>query len=211
MHNRVAVLKEIINQQRTLGLAPCELHCNAQTLREFSADVTGSTPDRRSVLERLRGVEVAPTTIQFFEGLRVVENPALEGSAIILRPQVLMGDPEWLSHIVGIPKEALQAAQAKQDAQQAPTPWHQPVQKPADMQGGQHDAPVTAEALLNGGGVNCTTVIMKALENLDPVKDVIVLRFRKDRGIEICSTLAQYGVIGALQDALGHVARGEFD
>lgn len=208
MNRKVVFMANLISQQRQLGLAPVELHMNSQTLTEFSRDIAESVPDRRSVLARLRNVEAPVSKIEVFEGLRVVENAALTGSQMILRPQIMLGDPDWLDNISGMSAETLQkaAGQAAQEVvRSGQAPWHQPVNPPADA---QKDS-VSVSDLADGAGINCTTVIMKALENLDPVKDVIVLRFRKDKGVEICSTMSRYGVIGAMQDALGFVARGE--
>jgi len=62
--------------------------------------------------------------------------------------------------------------------------------------------------LTENSGINPSTVLIKACENLDNVQDVIVLRFYRGGAIDMASTMSRFGVIGALQASLGHVANG---
>lgn len=206
MTQRVSALHHIIAQQRHAGLAPQEIHCNAVTRDSFVREagiVPKASPDTRSPLQRLMGSGTPPESILEFDDVRLVTNNDVQGGAIIIRPAQLMADPLWLQKIVFKPADQQEAAKAQQTAGGS-TPWHQRVE---DAHPG--DDSTSTEALTRGGGVNCTTVILKAMEDLDKIEDVIVLRFYRNKSIDLCSTLNQFGVVGALQKALGHVMNGD--
>jgi hypothetical protein len=212
MAKRSAFLKQLIAQQRALNLAPCELHMSATTRDDFSREIAQEMPDRRSLFDRIRNVPAPPYKCEIFEGLRVVENEMLQGSAIVLRPMQLMNDPWWLQRILFQDQTGQQSSpmrpQAAQGGRPVPlpadgsTPWHQRVQEAPQTP--SEDDPVTVDSLADGGGVNPTTCILKALDGLDGVEDVVVVRFHRNRDVSLCSTLDRHGVAGALQKALGY-------
>lgn len=209
MPNRVEIVRSLIAQQRAAGISPIEMHMCAQTRKEF-AEEAGIKParpdDPRSLWERMTVPNGAPEAVLSFEGVRLVDNEAIAGSGILLRPLQLMGDESWLSTINWASTQARLSAQGDQQRSDdsGSTPWHlrEPVagtSTPGDV----------LEDLTQGGGVNPTTVLMKAFDGLDKIEDVVVLRFYKGGSIDLCSTMRKYAVIGALQAALGHVANGE--
>jgi hypothetical protein len=205
MPSRVDILRSIIHHHRTLGIAPSELHMNAVTRAGFAeeAGIKPQTPkDTRSLANRLWSHQAPPETVLEFDGLRVVDNPKIEGGAIIIRPAQLMGDPDWLSNVTFRREEAVQEAQ--QPCMPASgTPWHGEVDvNPSEV---MQDA---LKGLGDGGGITPTTVLFKAVEGLDNVKDVVVLRFFRNGDIDFASTFDRYGVIGGLQAALQYVANG---
>lgn len=181
---------------------------NAVTRAGFAeeAGIKPQTPkDTRSLANRLWSHQGPPETVLEFDGLRVVDNPKIEGGAIIIRPAHLMGDPAWLDNITFRREEATQEPQQPRMPASG-TPWNdQCAQKASDALQGEQD---TLKGLSDGGGVNPTTVLFKACEGLDNVKDVIVLRFFRNGDIDFCSTFDKYGVIGGIQAALQYVANG---
>ncbi len=197
--NRVSFLRNLINQQRTIGQFPVELHMNSLTVEDFGREVREQTPDNRSLFDRLRHPHQEPKRLEAFEGLKIVINDALEGSAIVVRPLQLMGDPQWLDHVHMNRQLPMRPDSAREALQQ-----RREESEPADLQK-QDDV---LSQLTQNAGINPSTVLMKAMEDLDNVQNVIVLRFYKNRAIDLCSTFDRYGVIGALQDSLGYVARG---
>jgi len=205
MPSRVEILRSILAQHRNMGLMPAELHANVATVSSFVAEANLRPivpPDNRSLLSRLGRAQEAPAPIYEFENCRLVPNPRIPGQAIIVRPRQLMDDPDWIDHI---------KFQNAQTAQERPidltaTPWHQKVEEVA--QGGDD---TSLDALTRGAGVNCTSVLMKAMDDLDKIEDVVVLRFYRNKSIDLCSTLNHFGVVGALQKALGHVMNSDGD
>jgi hypothetical protein len=189
--NRVQFLRGLINQHRQMNLAPVELHMNSTTADDFSRDVDANTPDNRSVLDKMRHPKREMKRLDTFEGLKIVTNDTLEGSAIIVRPLQTMGDPDWLSHVYLNRAGAPAKPESVQEAAQ------------------QREAPAEPDMLAqltHNAGINPSTILIKAMENLDNVEHVIVLRFYKNRNIDMASTYDRYGVIGALQASLGYVA-----
>jgi hypothetical protein len=189
--NRVTFLRNLIAQHRQIGLSPIELHMSSTTADDFSRDVDENTPDNRSVLDKMRHPKREAKRLEAFEGLRIITNETLEGSVIIVRPLQSMGDPDWLSHVhlnrAGAPAkpESVQEAAKQREA-------------PAE--------PDMLAQLTHNAGINPSTVLIKAMEDLDKVEDVIVLRFYRGGSIDLCSTYNKYAVIGALQASLGYVA-----
>lgn len=184
---------------------------NAETRRQFSLEAKlkpEMPPDRRSFLERLRTPRNASEGVLRFEGVLLVDNEAIADSGMLLRPTQLMHDPAWLDTIQWATTQAKLKAQAEQQASEADgdTPWHQ--REPVG------EASVSGDVLgdlAQGGGVNPTTVLLRAMDGLDKIEDVVVLRFYRGGSIDLCSTMKKYAVIGALQAALGHVANREDD
>lgn len=211
MPNRPDLIRHLIAQQRAAGIMPGEIHMNAETRRQFALEANlkpEMPPDHRSLLTRLRSPRDASEGVLRFEGVLLVDNEAIADSGMLLRPTQLMGDDRWLDTIQWATTQAKLKAHAEQQASEADgdTSWHR--REPVG------EASVSGDVLSDlaqGGGVNPTTVLCKAMDGLDKVEDVIVLRFYKGGGIDLCSSLKRYAVIGALQDALGHVARGETD
>lgn len=197
MTHRHQALRNMIAQQRAAGLNPQELHLNAATRDEFVRE-TGikpkAKPDTRSTLDRALGRGTPPETVLAFEDVPLVTNEEIPGAAIILRPQQLMGDPLWLRNV-----QFRREGQPRLPADGS-TPWMQPT--PDNPQEGDETSP---EALARGGGVNPTTCLFKAYENLDRVQDIVVLRFFKNGDIDMTSTFNRYGIVGGLQAALGYV------
>lgn len=211
MHNRPQIIRDLIARQRAAGQSPVEIHMNAQTRAEFAAEAgikPEPSPDYRSLLSRLTSPRNAPAVILRFDGVLLVDNEAIADSGMLLRPVQLMGDPEWLKTIKWAEQSLRMAHKAKEESEEdeGDAPWHQrssdAAQRPAD-------AAITADDISQGSGVNVSSVLMKAFDGLDKIEDVIVLRFYKGGAIDLCSTLKRYAVIGAMQDALGHVARRE--
>lgn len=200
-------LKSIIAQHRAAGLMPCEIHMNAATRDEFVRE-TGITPkskpDTRSTLDRALGRGTPPETVLAFEDVPLVTNEALQSPMIILRPAQLQHDPDWLQHVRLVSKDAQQPRMPAEG-----TPWHQPVAEAPE--GAVEEGDTSPDALSRGGGVNPTTVLLKAMDGLDKIEDIVVLRFYKDRSIDLCSTMNRYGVVGGLQAAIGYVMNGEID
>lgn len=219
MPNRVEIVRSLIAQQRAAGISPIEMHMCAATRKEF-AEEAGIKParpdDSRSLWERMRVPNGAPEAVLSFEGVRLVDNEAIAGSGILLRPLQLMGDPEWLQTIQWASAQARLKAQADQGRTEADgaTPWHQreplptPLSTREAIEGDQIDV---LSVLTDGGGVNPTTVLLRAMDGLDKIEDVVVLRFYRGGSIDLCSTMKKYAVIGALQAALGHVANRDDD
>lgn len=209
MPSRIDILRHILREHRTLQLDPQELHMNAVTRAGFAEEsgIKPQTPkDTRSLANRLWSHQSPPETILEFDGLRVVDNPKIEGGAIIIRPAHLMGDPAWLDNITFRREEASQEAQQPRMPASG-TPWHDQCAKEAsEALQGEQDALI---GLSDGGGVNCTTVLMKAFDGLDKVQDVVILRFMRGGDIELCSTLDKLRIIGGLQVAMGYVMRND--
>lgn len=205
MPSRVEILRQILQQHRSVGLAPAELHMSVHTVSGFVAEANLQPivpPDNRPLISRLRAPNSGPAPRYEFEKVPIVANPAIEGQAIIIRPAQMMQDPDWIDHIKF---RSIETAQAQQQASQS-TPWHQKVEE-----GPQSSDDASLDALTRGAGVNCTSVLMKACEGLDSIKDVVVLRFYKNRSIDLCSTMNHFGVVGALQKALGYVMNSDGD
>jgi hypothetical protein len=197
--NRVQFLRNLIAQHRQIGISPCELHMNSTTADDFSRDVDENTPDNRSVLDKMRHPKREMKRLETFEGLKIVTNDTLEGSAIIVRPLQTMGDPDWLDYVQrGRPSAPAQSNGAREALQQR----HD--SEPADLQR-QDDI---LSQLTRNAGISPSTVLIKAMEDLDKVEDVIVLRFYRGGSIDMASTMPRFGVIGALQASLGHIANG---
>ena len=205
MPSRVEILRSILAQHRNMGMLPVELHANVATISSFVAEANLRPivpPDNRSLLSRLGRAQEAPAPVYEFENCRLVPNPRIPGQAIIVRPRQLMDDPDWIDHI------KFQNAQTAQErpADLTTTPWHQKVEE------GPHGVEeTTPEALSRGGGVNPTTVLLKAMDDLDKIEDVIVLRFYRNKNVDCCSTFNHYGVVGAMQKALGYIMNSDGD
>lgn len=203
MLDRVSTLHALIAQQRQMGIVPLEMHANQSTCDSFTYEANLSPilpPDTRSLVARVRFPQDAPAPRYEFDGVRIVPNPKVLGGAIILRPQQLMGDPLWIEHHI-------RYSEPQQPSMPATgTPWHAPQE---NTPSGAVDAEKgVLEALSDGGGVNPTSVLLKAMDGLDAIQDVVVLRFYKDKSIDMCSTMNRYGVIGGLQAAMGYVMNG---
>lgn len=201
--NRVKFLRSLIQQHRTMGLSPAELHMNSTTADDFSREVGETTADTRSIVNRMRHTRPAVKRLEEFEGVRLIANDKIEGTLIIVRPLQAMGDPDWLASIHRSHPDGTQAQRAMLGSQSA----HAFEQKRADSEPADVQKPDTIlSQLTENSGINPSTVLIKAMENLDKVQDVIVLRFYKGGSIDMASTMNRFGVIGALQASLGYVA-----
>lgn len=198
--DRVATMHALIAQQRSLGLNPQEIHCNAETRRDFAHEaglVSKPAPDPRSPMARLMGLGTPPEAILEFDGVRLVTNEEIPGAAIILRPQQLMGDPAWLSRVKFRPEQPKPPADGS-------TPWFQRSEV-SEPQQESTDGPVTAESLADGAGINPSSVLFTAFDDIEKVKDVVVLRFHKNGDVSLCATIDRMAIVGALQMAMGYV------
>jgi hypothetical protein len=211
--NRIASLQGLIQQQRQIGLNPVELHANRATLDSFidEAKLRPFVPqDTRSLLARIRRPEAGPGPQYEFEGVKLVANPKIPGQAIILRPAILMGDPEWLEHHIRFGEAPTQPQDGEQGGLQrlpedGSTPWLQ--KQPNAPQPPQEAAGDPVQQLQSEGGADCTSILIKAMEGLDSVQDVVVMRFHKNSDVTMCSTMDRMRVVGALQLAMGYVLR----
>lgn len=204
MPDRVTTLHLLIAQQRQLGLNPRELHMAEDTYLAFvkEAKLEPIMPtDTRSILARLRQPYDGPKPHDEFDGLRIVPNAKIPGAAIILRPAQLMTDPMWLEHHIHFGEPQQPAMPPKG------TPWIEKREKqPEDPPGSDSGA---LELLGRAGGVSPSDVVMKSLDGIDGVKDILVLRFRNNGEVEMSSTLDRMSIMGALQMAIGFVMRNE--
>ena len=211
--NRIASLQGLIHRQRQIGLNPIELHANRTTLDSFidEAKLRPFVPqDTRSLLARIRRPEAGPGPQYEFEGVKLVANPKIPGQAIILRPAILMGDPEWLEHHVRFGETPAQPQNGEQGGLQrlpadGSTPWLR--KQPNAPQGPQEAAGDPVQQLQSEGGADCTSILIKAMEGMDSVQDVVVMRFHKNSDVTMCSTMDRMRVVGALQLAMGYVLR----
>jgi hypothetical protein len=211
--NRIASLQGLIHRQRQIGLNPIELHANRTTLDSFidEAKLRPFVPqDTRSLLARIRRPEAGPGPQYEFEGVKLVANPKIPGQAIILRPAILMGDPEWLEHHVRFGETPAQPQNGEQGGLQrlpadGSTPWLR--KQPNAPQGPQEAAGDPVQQLQSEGGSDCTSILIKAMEGMDSVQDVVVMRFHKNSDVTMCSTMDRMRVVGALQLAMGYVLR----
>ena len=210
--NRVQVLHHLIAQQRSVGLAPQELHANRGTIDGFILEAglrPVVPPDTRSFIDRILRPKSGPGPQYEFEGLKLVCNPHIPGGAIILRPAILMGDHDWLEHIQF--KEAPESPQNGEQGglQRLPadgsTPWLR--KQPNAPQPQQEAAGDPVQQLQSEGGADCTSILIKAMEGMDSVQDVVVMRFHKNSDVTMCSTMDRMRVVGALQLAMGYVLR----
>lgn len=200
MLDRISTLHALIAQQRQMNLQPVEMHANATTVSSFVAEAGLHPilpPDTRSIVARVRFPQDAPAPRYEFDGVRIVPNPKVQGGAIILRPQQLMGQEDWLERHIRY-SEPQQLAMGQQE-----TPWHQrEVRSPDEAVDADKGV---LEQLSNAGGVSVTDVILKSMEGLDEVSDVVVLRFHRNRDVSMCSTLNHFEIVGGLQKAMNYV------
>ena len=211
--NRVQILHQIVAQQRQVGLCPVEIHANRTTLDSFidEAKLRPFVPqDTRSLLARIRRPEAGPGPQYEFEGVKLVANPKIPGQAIILRPAILMSDPEWLEHHMRFGEAPTQPQDGEQAGLQrlpadGSTPWLQ--KQPNAPQGQQEAAGDPVQQLQSEGGADCTSILIKAMEGLDSVQDVVVMRFHENSDVTMCSTMDRMRVVGALQLAMEYVLR----
>jgi hypothetical protein len=212
MLNRIEVLRHLIAQQRSVGLAPVELHANRGTIDGFILEarlLPIVPPDTRSLIARIRRPEAGPGPQYEFEGLKLVCNPQIPGGAIILRPAMLMEDPGWLSHIQFKESPEMPQNDEQGGLQRLPadgsTPWQQKTPKGQDEALGSEEGALAQ--LSKAGGITPTDCVMKAMDGIEGVKDIIVLRFRKGGDVEMSSTMDRMKVVGALQLAMGYALR----
>ena len=211
--SRIITLQGLIQQQRQIGLNPVELHANRATLDSFidEAKLLPFVPqDTRSLIARIRRPEAGPGPQYEFEGVKLVANPKIPGQAIILRPEILMGDPEWLENHVRFGESPAQAQNGEQVGLQClpkdgSTPWLR--KQPNAPQGQQEAAGDPVQQLQSEGGADCTSILIKAMEGLDSVQDVVVMRFHKSGDVSMCSTMDRMRVMGALQLAMAYAMR----
>ena len=211
--SRIITLQGLIQQQRQIGLNPVELHANRATLDSFidEAKLRPFVPqDTRSLLARIRRPEAGPGPQYEFEGVKLVANPKIPGQAIILRPAILMEDPDWVEHHIRFGECPAQAQNGEQGGLQrlpadGSTPWLR--KQPNAPQPQQEAAGDPVQQLQSEGGADCTSILIKAMEGMDSVQDVVVMRFHKNSDVTMCSTMDRMRVVGALQLAMGYVLR----
>lgn len=210
MSTRVTILRDLIHQHRSAGILPQEIHMCEKTRKEFVQEAAikpERVADTRSFIQRALTPKITQEVVLRFEGVLLVTNPAIGEGGMLLRPLQLMRDPNWLDTIQWAQHEAKITAAKGQESElqgSGDTPWHQRVAiDQASPTGG-----IMAD-LTDGGGVNPTTVLLKAMDGLDKIEDVVVLRFYKGGAIDLCATMNKYGVVGALQAAIGHVMNGD--
>jgi len=211
--SRITALQRLIHQQRQIGLNPIELHANRTTLDSFieEAHLCPFVPqDTRSLLARIRRPEAGPGPQYEFEGVKLVANPKIPSQAIILRPEILMSDPEWLEHHIRFGETPAQPQNGEQGGLQrlpadGSTPWLR--KQPNAPQPQQEAAGDPVQQLQSEGGADCTSILIKAMEGLDSVQDVVVMRFHKSGDVSMCSSMDKFRIIGALQMGMAYAMR----
>ncbi len=205
MSIRVNIMHTLIAQHRTMGINPQEIHANKPTVDSFAAEAELKPvvpPDKRSPIDRLlnRGEEPAPCLV--FDGCKLVVNPRIAGEALLIRPAILMSDPDWLNKIQMHPAARGPQGQQLIMPEGQETPWMERImpREPA--------APApegTMEALAQAGGITCTDVIIKAMEGMDKIEHVLVVRYYRNGDVDMSSTLDKLGIQGGLMKALNYV------
>jgi len=210
--NRPQTLRFLIKQQRIIGLAPQELHANIGTIDGFILEAglrPVVPPDTRSLIDRIRRPKSGPVPQYEFDGLKLVCNPQIPGGAIILRPAMLMGDPDWLGHVQfkespEIPQNDEQGGLQRLPADGS-TPWLTKGQN--TPQPPQEAAGDPVQQLQQECGADCTSILIKAMEGMDSVDDVVVMRFHKSGDVSMCSSMDKFRIIGALQMGMAYAMR----
>lgn len=219
---RVMMLHQILANHRRQGIDPREMHANKHTLDSFAAEaklVPVVPPDTRSPIERMMNRKEAPAPCLIFDGCTLVVNPRIMGQAILIRPAALMGDPDWLNKIQMHPHAHGPQGQQLIMPEGEETPWMERREgtnlSPEAERAGAALAPdddVDVLAELNRGGnskVTPSDVLIKSMEGMDKVEHVIVLRFYKNRDIDMASTMDRYAIQGGLHKAMAYVMGGE--
>lgn len=213
MPSRVDFLHALISAHRAQGIQPAELHANRDTLNSFASEAKLTPvvqPDTRSPFERVVNRKAAPSPCLMFDGCKLVINERISGPAILIRPAMLMGDEGWLNKVMFHPHAKGPHGEQLIMPEGAETPWHQPAdQAIAGVEGASPAPEGTMQALQQAGGASCTDVLVKAMEGMDKVEHVVVLRFYKNRDIDICSTMDRYAIEGGLRKAMMYVLGGD--
>lgn len=203
--NTIDAIRLMLQSQKIHGIVPAEIHMNRIT-RDSLLTTTRSTQSffGRMLRPIIRGGK--------FDGVPLVENSDVPNGVYLVRTAEMMYDPEWARKIQW--QVAQQVAPAPQKQPALPpvgTPWHQSLPQPVDeaLEGKAVDGGGVLRELSKTDTANPTSIIMKALDGIDNVQNVVVLRFYKNGDIDMASSLDRYGVVGGLQAALGYVARGE--
>jgi hypothetical protein len=214
MPTRVDFLHHLIAQQRQLGISPVELHANHSTVNSFAGEaklLPVVPPDTRSPMERVLNRKPAPAPCLMFDGCKLVINERIAGAAILIRPLALMGDDEWLNKIMWHPHAKGPQGQQLIMPEGEETPWHQPAdQSLPGVKGGsalkaESDDPL--QALTQAGGVTCTDVLVNAMDGLDKIEHVLVVRYYRNGDVDMASTLDRFGIEGGLNKAIQYVMR----
>lgn len=221
---REAAMHQLVAHHRQLGINPVEIHARKAMIDDFCREcnlVPTVPPDKRSMVARIRFPKDGPKPRLEFDALELVVNPDVPEPMMILRPQSMMGDPSWLSRVhfgtrppgaggieapggLGDAQQALASQKAAQDASGLPE-WHERV--PRTSADAQEDNSDVLAQLSRAGGITPTDVVMKSLDGIDGVKDIVVLRFRKNGDVEMTATMDRMAIMGALQLAMGYVMR----
>ena len=209
MLNRIEVLRHLIAQQRSVGLAPRRAPRQQRHHRRIHPR-SATTPHRAAGHAKPDCAD-SPARSWTRPPVRVRgAETGLQPADPRRRDHPATGDADGrprLDEPYSVLKEAPELPQNDEQGglQRLPvdgsTPWQQKTPK------GQDEAPGSEEGALaqlsKAGGITPTDCVMKAMDGIEGVKDIIVLRFRKGGDVEMSSTMDRMKVVGALQLAMG--------
>ena len=204
----IEAIKYLVMMARRGGNPPVEIHVSRKTLNELTAYVRDNTPptkDTRSPLHRLLRVP-APTATPgpvLVLGLPVIENSACADDFCALRLPADMNDPEWLDTRRAEIESCRQAA-SRAHVSDGETPWLKPVNVDDDP---SEDDPIRIESLYQRSGMpSPSDVLMASFDQVEKVRDVIVLRVRENHDVEMCASMPKTAAVGYLQKVLSRIS-----
>lgn len=199
MVNLMAI-SQVVHLCRMQGGHPTEVHLNKKTLDEIKKFVRTQSkpiPDTRSVIAKLRNEPIPgapPPGVYYVAGLPAFENDEVAIDVVAIRTLETMNDPNWLRKIQ---ENAAKAAEAQGITD---TPWF----KPAEDQVTTEDEAIGVNSLMQTDGrPTPTDVLMKSIEEVDTMAEVIVLKVSKKGGdVYMSSTLPKLAAQGYLHKTL---------
>lgn len=192
-----SLLDGLLQNAQLQGVNVQELRINPELYSVFVDGVSDSStaPDTRSWIDRALKIPhtkpVAAT--ETFRGVRVVSDADMALNQVGMLNYDAK-DQESIARVKKQIEESMRADKAIEGTVEEVAIEEKPSRGPSlDELSGNVNTP--------------TSVMIGGMANLDRVKNVVILRFMKDGGIEILSTYDTYGCIGALNASLSHLAR----
>lgn len=195
--------KMMIDQLLARGQRPLTFLMNGNTAQVIAADLAEAHFNKQSALARFWHLVRHGKTVPKLEtlyGVAVQQSDFLPDGRIHLQAMADMSQQSL--------DEAMKAAaqtQAQQNQARGQEFWQKDrVEPPAE------DAPLTLNDLASGNAdrPSCQDVLIKAMERVDELAGVVVIRVYPNKSLDMCLNVDQYMASGILQNAMVYLAHG---
>lgn len=194
--NILSQCQAMLHQSLSMGGVPVVYVMGPATHQQITELAAANTRDRQSILQKLLfRARKKRLTLQVLYGVPVVENQFMPDGMVSLQ-------------LAPTPEQVRQATQIGQGAPMSEFVDREPLSIKEAPAGGSEGPALTAPApTLNdlaqnsASGPTPTDILIKAMDRVDALRNVIVIRVFRNGDIDLCTDCNQFEAPGVLQKA----------